>query len=196
MYSRGQLAQQNIQEAQERSKRVRQKLHEEADTNRLAVERFFNTLTLVSGGTLALSLTYLGYLKTAGGLPTHLWSLKTCWLLLLVCMTCSIFYNNFHTRYVGHARSREYADSLRTQRQASIREVGNVQVIDEEGTAWSPEELKASLTTEMNSFERDVNWNKVRENFYAGLYTWDARVAQGAFVLGLALLLTFALLNT
>ena len=36
----------------------------ESGENRLAYERFYNNLALFSGGTLALSVTFLGYLKT------------------------------------------------------------------------------------------------------------------------------------
>jgi hypothetical protein len=197
MYSRGFLARQNIEEARQSSNRLRQKLFEENDVNRLSIERFFNTLTLVAGGTLALSLTYLGYLKTAtGGQPTHLWTLKTSWGMLLACLAFSVFYNNFHTRYVAHARLREYAASMKAQRKADIEGADKVPVIDYEGKQWDSGELKTTLTKEMEKFESDVQWHKKRENFYAGLYAWDARAAQSTFILGLAFLLAFAFLNT
>lgn len=193
---RGLLARQKIEGATKSAARVRQKLHEESEVNRLAYERFLNTLTLVAGGTFALSLTYLGYLKTAGGQPTHLWVLKASWVLLLCCLAGSIFYRSFHTRYTSRARMREYAEKLVAQRRANIEEVDHLDTLDEEGKHWNREELKQTLTAEMNKFQVDADYNRKRENFYAWLYPWDDRVTQCTFLLGLALLLAFAFLNT
>jgi hypothetical protein len=196
MHNRGFLARQRIEQAGQRAAEVRKKLLEENDVNRLACERFFNALVLVAGGTLALSLTYLGYLRSTDGQPVHLWALKASWVLLLCCLAASVFYSNLHTRYISHARMREYAGKLVAERKASIEEADNVQVIDEEGKPWTSEELKTALTKELDKFESDVKWNKKREGFYAGSYTWDARAAQSTFLLGLAFLLVFAFLNT
>jgi hypothetical protein len=196
MYNKALLAQHNVESAQQASKRVKQKLLEDEAANRLAVERFFNTLALVAGGTLALSVTYLGYLKTAGGHPAHLWALKASWVLLLCSLACSVFYNYLYPRYVGHGRMREYSESMMALRKASIEGADHLPVIDDEGKPWDREELKRTFTNEMNSFDRAARWNRTRENVYSRLYDWDARVAQAAFVLGLALLLVFAFLNT
>jgi len=196
MYSRGQLAQHNVQSAQQASKRVKQKLLEDEAANRLAVERFFNTLALVAGGTLALSVTYLGYLKTAGGQPAHLWALKASWVLLLCSLACSVFYNYLYPRYVGHGRMCEYSESMMALRKASIEGADHLPVVDDDGNPWDKDELKRTLTNEMNSFERAARWNGTREKVYSRLYEWDAHVAQAAFVVGLSLLLVFAFLNT
>ena len=196
MHTGAHLAQERLRSAGQKVARVRQKLVEESDVNRLAYERFYNTLTLVAGGTLALSLTYLGYLKTAGGHPSHLWVLKASWVSLLCCLVGSVFYHNFHTNYVSVARMREYTEKLRAERKASIEEVDNIRVIDETGKPWTSEDLKLSLSNEVALLEENVKRNKKTENAYRTLYAWAARVAQGTFVLGLVFLLAFAFLNT
>jgi hypothetical protein len=54
-------------------------------TTRNANNRFYNNLALFSGGTIALSVTYLGYLKTLSRPIQHMHWLMGSWIALIVC---------------------------------------------------------------------------------------------------------------
>lgn len=189
------LAQQNIEDARQSIGRVHKKLVEEVDINRLAQERFYGTITLVAAGALVLSVTYLGYLKGAGGTPTDFYLLKTSWASLVLGVIASIFYHNFHTAYFHFARIREYASKKKAHREAALQEIDAITVLDDKGVKWTDSDLRLSLATEISGYGNDVTWNKKREDCYAHLYTWAGRAAQIAFVLGLILLLCFAIAN-
>jgi len=188
------LAQQKIEDARQAVGRVHQKLLEEMSTNRLAQEKFYGTLTIVAGGALVLSVTYLGSLKAAGK-PVDFWLLKSSWTSLVLCVVASIFYHNFHTAYVHFARIREYISKRKAHRQAAVEEMDGINVIDEQGVEWSRSELRLSLANEISGYDRDEKWNKKREDWYARLYTWAGRAAQATFVVGIVLLLFFAWAN-
>jgi len=59
-----------------------------AERNRSANERFYNNLALFSGGTVALSITYLGYLKTLSKPVQHQRWLIASWIAGLPEMGC------------------------------------------------------------------------------------------------------------
>src|SRR5580658_8649997 len=66
-------------------------------------ERFYNSLALFSSGTVALSITYLGYLKN---LPTptiqHPHWLIVCWICFLTCILCSLFWLRTYGHYIHY----------------------------------------------------------------------------------------------
>ena len=87
-------------------KAAHQKLEEEAVENRKAYERFYNSLALFSSGTIALSVTYLGYLKSLSNKAVmYPKTLIASWLVLLLCLIASLFYSFFNTHYMYFARS-------------------------------------------------------------------------------------------
>ena len=57
------LARKRINDAAQKVAATEEKLEEESVESRKAYERFYNQLALFSGGTIALSVTFLGYLK-------------------------------------------------------------------------------------------------------------------------------------
>src|SRR5580692_5992699 len=86
------FAQQSVQEAQARSKAALLKFDEEGIRVRESSDKFYGSLALFSGGTIALSITYLGYLKsTPGRLVLYPRVLIAAWVCLLVCAAVSLF---------------------------------------------------------------------------------------------------------
>jgi len=57
--------------------------HKSGEFNRAGNERFYNNLALFSSGTVALSVTYLGYLKTLSKPVQHSGWLMASWVSLL-----------------------------------------------------------------------------------------------------------------
>jgi hypothetical protein len=164
--------------------------------NRLAYEKFYNTLTVVASGAFVLSVTYLGYLKAAARTPVDFLLLKSSWASLLLCLAGSIFYHNFNTAHYHFGRSREYAAKKKAHRQAVLDEMDSTTVIDEKGVKWTTSDLRLSLVNEINELDADLKWNKRREDLYSELYTWAGRVAQATLGLGIVLLFLFAIANT
>src|SRR5271170_7970128 len=81
--------------------------------NRSAYERFYNNLALFSSGTVALSVTYLGYLKTLSAPVIHKELLLACWLALFTCLICSLFFGFFLAHYGHFFRNREYCEAVK-----------------------------------------------------------------------------------
>jgi hypothetical protein len=71
----------------------------DSDSTRASNERFYNGLALYSGGTIALSVTFMGYLKTLSRPPRHPHWLVTAWICLLLCAACSLFWTFVYGHY-------------------------------------------------------------------------------------------------
>jgi hypothetical protein len=87
------LVLQDMQSAQKHSRTVKDALVEEAATLQKSYETFYNNLALFSGGTIALSVTYLGYLKSNGAAVAHLAILIARWACLLATVALGLFYS-------------------------------------------------------------------------------------------------------
>jgi Flp pilus assembly protein TadB len=188
------IAKQRIDDATESVSRVAKKRLEESAENQRAYERFFNNLALLSGGTVALSVTYLGFLKTLPTPPLHQRWLIASWILLIVCLVCATFFSFFNTSHLHYGRSREYAQRLKEKNETLANEVPNVNVVG----IGSKSELDAYIKELREAAalrEKDVKWASRREKVFAFLFTACGITACVAFVLGLVLLLSFAVAN-
>jgi len=94
------IAKQRIEDAQNFRANVAKKRREEAEANRQSYEKFYNQLALLSGGSIALSVTYLGYLKTVTNHPRQLKLLVASWAVMFLCLVCATFYSFFNTSRV------------------------------------------------------------------------------------------------
>jgi hypothetical protein len=83
------LAEKHLNDAAARVEESRKIFEQESGENRRAYERFYNNLALFSGGTIALSVTYLGYLKSLTKPPTLPSWLVGSWGCLLFCLSLS-----------------------------------------------------------------------------------------------------------
>ncbi len=120
------LAQKRIDGAAHLVAATEEKLDEESGENRRFYERFYNNLALFSGGTIALSVTYLGYLKTLPKPVACPRILMASWTSLFVCLVTSLFFNFFNTHYMHYGRQREYMDNRRKQREVEATELKNL----------------------------------------------------------------------
>jgi cell division protein FtsX len=85
---------------------------------------------------------------------------------------------------------------MKAYREATMEDIDAITVVDEQGTQWTNGDLRKSLANEIAAFDKDVEWNKKKEDFWAELYTWAGHIAQITFGLGLVLLLLFAIANS
>ena len=101
------FAQQNVVDAQARTKAALQKFEDESIRIRESSDKFYGSLALFSGGTIALSITYLGYLKSAPGrVIIHPRILIAAWIVLLVCAVACLFCPLLNSYYTHFARLR------------------------------------------------------------------------------------------
>jgi hypothetical protein len=90
---------QHINNAQELVSAIAKARAEEGATSRQTNERFYNNLALFSGGTIALSVTYLGYLKTVPKIIQHPRWLVASWTASILCVACSLFWTFIYGHY-------------------------------------------------------------------------------------------------
>jgi hypothetical protein len=188
------LAQKHIEDAARIASATHEKLEQEAGEHIKSYERFYNTLAVVSGGTIALSVTYLGYLKNLDR-PVLLDQLLVgSWICLFVALVSGIFTPFFHTHYVHYARIREFAQRKGAQREAEAEALDHLPIVNVR-TPSEREELRARFTKAAQSFSKDEKWAARREDFYMYVWVWLGRTARLMFVGGLGLLLSFAVRN-
>ncbi len=188
------IAKQRIEDAQNSRANVAKKRREEAEANRQSYEKFYNQLALLSGGSIALSVTYLGYLKTVTNQPRQLKLLVASWAVMFLCLVCATFYSFFNTSYIHYARNREYAQRLKEEHETMADEVPNVRVIGVD----TKEELDAyvkELRDTAEARKKDVTWNQRKEKLHEFMFRACAVTSRVSLVLGIALLLSFAILN-
>ena len=86
------LRQQNLNSPQEITKKVKAVLIDESVASRKVYETFHTNLALFSSGTMALSITYLGYLKSSGAHVIHVKTLVASWACLIAAIPLSLFF--------------------------------------------------------------------------------------------------------
>lgn len=189
------FAQQNVQDAQARTKAAAQKYEDESIRVRESSDKFYGSLALFSGGTIALSITYLGYLKSTPG-RTVLYPrvLIAAWICLLVCAVASLFCPLLNSYYAHFARLRIYVSSLVEQKETMVEEMGKLYLVNVT-TAAEKEEYKQRLAAEAEARSKDKKWAKTRESISSVLWTGFGWVARLAFPIGLGLLVFFAAKN-
>jgi len=189
-----QVARQNVLSAQNRTKAAKQKLEEESIRIRDSSDKFYSSLALFSGGTIALSITYLGYLKSFSGRPIlYPKTLIAAWTVLLVCVVASLFCPLMNAYYTHFARLRIYLENLIEQKDTYIAEADNLYLVN-----VPPEERDADkrrTTEEANARKKDRAWAKKRESIFSHLWTACGWIARVGFPLGLGLLMFFAVKN-
>jgi len=189
------FAQKHMDEAAKHVAALEDKRLQESEENQRAYERFYNSLALFSGGTIALSITYLGYLKSlVNHAVVHQGWLVGTWISLFICLTCSVFYTFFVTHYGHFFRSREYCEAVKKRYETEIDEIGHLNVSNLQ-TRSEIEEFMAPRREMVRRSETNAKWNERRENFYQYIWIWCGRLARIAFLVGLGLLLAFAIKN-
>jgi len=185
------IARRRLEEAAASLGSVSSKIQEESEGNRRALERFYTGLALYSGGTVALSVTFLGYLKSLPRAVAYPHWLIASWICLIIAAACSLFFVLFNTNYVHYGRSREYTQKLIVKLEA-YQEVAPFQTFESEGDL---EEYKSKIQEAIKQSNDDKIEYERNEKLYAWLYKWCGRVAQMGFLVGLIILLCFAVAN-
>jgi hypothetical protein len=187
------LAEKHVEDAKARVASSRERLQQESTENRRAYERFYNNLALFSGGTVALSVTYLGYLKSLSKPPAHPTWLIESWGCLLFCLAISLFWTVFYSHYMYYACVRQHMENMKLKRAAESDAVGSLDFVNL--TPADRPAVEARLRKAAAGYDKDEKRAARQESFYFFLWKWSGRLARLAFLVGLGLLFCFAIRN-
>ena len=190
------FAQQSVREAEARSKAALLKYDEEGIRVRESSDKFYGSLALFSGGTIALSITYLGYLKSSipGRLVLYPKVLIAAWICLLMCAVASLFCPLLNSYYAHFGRLRVYVNSLVEQNQTYVDEIDNIPLINVT-TPDEKQQHKERLRGKVDARTKDLKWAQKRESTSSALWSVFGWVARLSFPTGLGLLMFFAAKN-
>jgi hypothetical protein len=189
------FAEKHIESAYKHLSAVEENLFKEGQEDRRAFEKFYNNLALFSGGTIALSVTYLGYLKTAGKPVSHHWLLMGSWGSLFTCLLCSLIYVLLNLYYSHHFREREWAEARKEKFETEANEIQHMGIIN----MRTPHELADFQKSRSEAASKCIEVAERHENLqkrYLKLVLWAGRIAQLSFASGIGMLLAFAMSNT
>jgi len=166
-------------------------------------ERFYNSLALFSSGTIALSVTYLGYLKNLPNQPVqHPHWLMGCWICLLTCILCSLFWLRAYGHYTHYFHEWQTAHAQKEQYEAEAKEypvLARNAISFRTGAVMSPQEIAGFVSNRREAasiLEKKAANAKRLENRHMFFWRWLGRIAQACFVGGFVFLIAFAAKNT
>jgi hypothetical protein len=188
------VKQKEMESAQEYSKKVMSQMLEESAANRKAYETFHTNLALFSSGTLALSITYLGYLKSSSAHVVHIRFLVASWTCLLFTIPLGLFVSFLHSHHLSYGRIREYQDAVSAQKEAEAEAVVTVFVANMKPEE-RPEERERLLKRAKQHADEARRVQK-KEDLYYRLWRVTGFISRTLFVLGLGFLYIFAVWNT
>src|SRR6185437_3803950 len=187
------VAEQDLRSAQDRSKKVKDQLAVEQAESLKVYEAFYTHLALLAGGTVALSVTYLGYLQHSEFEIAHIGLLVGSWTCLVVTIPLSLFVSYVHAHYTYYARMAEYQRAIAEQRRAEAGLIGRVQIVD-----LAEEQMPAErgrLNEAARKCEESARKLSKFERFYFNAWKVDGWAARGLLSIGLIVLLLFASWN-
>jgi hypothetical protein len=140
-------------------------------------------------------VTYLGYLKTLSKPVVHPRLLIASWIGFFVCLACSLFWVFFYTHYLHFARVREYMEAQKNKYETEANEIHHLHIAN----LQTPADIAAFIEPRLKAAKvrgEDAEFHRRREKWYCGAWIWGGRTARFTFLIGLALLLSFAIKNT
>ena len=189
------FAEKNLDAAYKQLSAVQDCARKEGEEDRRAFEKFYNNLALLSGGTIALSITYLGYLKTLAKPLIHQWLLRGGWIALFICLLCSQLYVVVNLYYGFHYREREIAEARKNKYETELEEFPKMGLenlrADEQLAVFRKPRIMAvqTLTSVIEKHQ------KLQDRYMTGR-VWAGRIARAGFVLGIGAMIFFAVLNS
>jgi hypothetical protein len=114
--------------------------------------------------------------------------------ILLVCIPCSLFWTLFYVHYAHFARVREYVAAQQKQYETEADEIHKLPIEN----LRTPAELAAFIEPRRKAARirgEDAKYHGKREAIYEFMWQWSSRVSRLAFLVGLIMLLLFAIKN-
>lgn len=184
----------HVHDARQLVDATEEKLQQVSSENRAAYEKFYNNLAVFSGGTVALSITYLGYLKSTGEQVLHQNLLIASWAAFLVCLLPALFSGYFYACYMHYAGTRNLALNRKKQCEVELEALPQLNMpeltspVDRQGYA---DKLRVAI----QEYGKSEKWAQRRESLYYILWKGGGTVARLSFWVGFLLLYFFAVKN-
>jgi hypothetical protein len=166
-----------------------------------ANERFYNNLALFSSGTIALSVTFMGYLKNQPKPLAHPRWLITCWVCLLICAACSLFWTFVYGYYSHYFHERQTAETIKNKFEAEAKEYPTIVRGTINAQTRAPfsrtdiEGFQSNRREAAGIYEKREKSARRWELLYMHMWRWLGRIAHATFLIGLGFLLAFAVKN-
>jgi hypothetical protein len=195
------FAQQRATQAAEKLAAASEAQYKGGAENRSTNEKFYNNLALFSSGTVALSVTFLGYLKSLPKAVQHPHLLVACWICLMTCAASSLFWSFVYGYYSHYFHEWQTANAQKEKYEADAKEFptlarGTVSVQTRSTTSRQEIADFVSNRTEAAAIcAKRATSAKRWETFYMHFWRWLGRMAHASFLGGLVLLLAFAIRN-
>ncbi len=174
---------------------VQEMRSKEGQEDRREFQKFYNNLALFSSGTIALSVTYLGYLKTLSRPLQSLTLLKASWTALFVCLIFSLVYVLINLYYAFHCREEEFAKAQKNKYETELNDFPEMQLANLQ-TAQEKAEFENPRKKAIAILDEKIEHHHTRGDRYLKSWKWAGRIARLGFAAGIALLLWFAIKNT
>lgn len=164
-------------------------------------ERFYNSLALFSSGTIALSVTFMGYLKNLPKPLAHSHWLVMCWICLMICAACSLFWPFVYGYYSHYFHEWQTANAIKEKLEIEAKEYPTLARGTHSVQTGAPvsgkeiEDFRSNRLKAAEIYKKKAGTANRRETFYTHLWQWLGRIAQASFLLGLGFLLAFAVWN-
>jgi hypothetical protein len=164
-------------------------------------ERFYNSLALFSSGTIALSVTFMGYLKSQPKPLAHPHWLVTCWICLMICATCSLFWPFVYGYYSHYFHEWQTANAIKEKLEIEAKEYPTLARGTHSLQTSAPvsrkeiEDFQSNRLEAAGIYEEKAGTAKRKETLYVHLWQWLGRIAQASFLIRLGFLLAFAIKN-
>lgn len=164
----------------------------------LSREKFYDNLTLLSGGAIVLSVSLLAALITKSQPVSAVRWLYSAWACLLASLVCATFRNRFRAEHEWAEKLASEAQDNASGYQNAIQGIaaGSVLPVSDNRIPIPPTEAIRNLSKIKNEIW-DWAYGKAsrKSRQYKALFSFCEWVAQVGFVLGLVLLLGFAIKN-
>lgn len=165
--------------------------------------RFFERLALLNGGALVLSVSFLGYLSARPQANVaNIFILYVAWGFLMAGLLASTFRNLYQQSYVYFATVAPWAEAGAKLKEVELKVLqdadGRSILVDSAHKPLSSEEQTKFL--EMLGKKRD-SWTKLRDKAEGRAASYERAfvaldlIAQIGFVVGLLLMVSFAVAN-
>jgi hypothetical protein len=164
-------------------------------------ERFYNNLALFSSGTIALSITFMGYLKSQPKPLAHPYWLVASWVCLMVCAACSLFWSFVYGHYIHYFHEWQTADAIQKKLEIEAKEYPTLAQGTLSSKTRAPvsrseiEHFQSNRLEAAGIYEEKAKTAKRQETRYIHLWQWLGRIAQASFLIGLGFLLAIAITN-
>jgi hypothetical protein len=160
--------------------------------------KFYEMLTLLNGGALVLSVSFLGFISTKTAHVVHARVLYAAWACFVLSLLGSVWRNLFRGQSYWASVLADQRGMQADETGASIKAIleGRIMPVSENRVPMPPQLAAKNLSQYKELFDWAAKHADTRAKLHGGIARLCEFVAQLGFVGGVLLLLAFAVLNT